>query len=343
MLDDLFWMTLLLIFLAPLFGAFFASIRKDRCLKSMDGYHMTYLDGAGRPCWGDLELSSHGFEIVFDETVVNGRGLEKASMLVPIGEGLSSIGFFRTPHVLNPEEKSLRDLQIRRTFQPGFWRRFTRRCRNVGNIIRDALVKSLTLAVGAVGSRHRVAEAITKQKGEVTDLGNTLASVFSNAYEPLLERHIGQRVVVEMQGIGDGASQPLEYPGYLMDYTKDFIAIFQTHDQIMETIELHLERERIFEGGKCVLQKGEWTVSCLGTEALVVHRWEREGEARELGVLLLPGTSLQLSSKIQGGTLYLDRVRNFDMVCPRSRAQVRYGGRPADEKTIKRLGVGPSF
>lgn len=343
MLDDLFWMTLLLIFLAPLFGAFFASIRKDRCLKSLDGHHITYLDADGKPCWGDFELSSHGFEVIFDEPIVNGRGLEKASVLIPMAEGMNGIGFFRTPHVLTSEEKSQRELQIRRTYQPKAWRKLVRRCRNIANIIRDALVKSVTLLVGAVGSRHRLVEAMSKQKGEVTDLGNALAGVFSNAYDPLLERHMGQPVVVEIQLNAGGEKRRIEYPGYLMDYTKDFIAVFQAADQVIDRFEVRLDQEHLFEGGKCTQQNDEWKISCLGEDALVVDRWERDGETRDLGVIVLPGCSLALSSKIRGGTLHLDRVRHFDMVCPRGRAQVRYGGRNIVENPSKRLGVGPNL
>ena len=60
--NDLFWLTLLVLFSATLLAGLVRRYRKDRCLKLLEDYHVTVVHGNGNPLWGTLEVTSRGVE-----------------------------------------------------------------------------------------------------------------------------------------------------------------------------------------------------------------------------------------------------------------------------------------
>jgi len=188
--DDLFWLTLLVLFGSALLGALLRRLRKDRCLRLFDDFHITLINSAGSPEWGDLLVTGSGVELAFDEPYTNRHGLVKASHLVREAELLDSLGMIRTEHALTDTERERRSAQIARTFDPGLLRRVLRRMANLRDMASDSIAKSLTLILGNVGGT--LGSAVTSRKGEVSELGKTLsatsASRLSSSVKMRLER-----------------------------------------------------------------------------------------------------------------------------------------------------------
>ena len=82
-------------------------------------------------------------------------------------------------------------------------------------------MEAANLAVGRARKGANVGASIGSQDKYVTQLRDELRSSAGTAYEPLLERHIGKRVIAEMIR-GD---RVVEYAGVLRDYTSDFISV----------------------------------------------------------------------------------------------------------------------
>lgn len=324
-IDDILWITILFIFLATLLAAFIRRVRKDKCLRLFDRQHVTYLDPSGTPYWGDLWASSQGLELRFDAPYTTSRGLTKTGVLIPPEEWRTAVALCRVESALTPEERRERERQVRRTFRPGPHRRLLRALQNFVNVIRDAVVKSVSVFVGSLGAKSGAAAAILKQKGEVDALSQTLLGVVANAYEPLLERHIGEPVVLEILN-PPGAKEPrLELPGYLVDYTEHLIAVFHVGGDPEEHLDVEVEDTLEREGLRFEVDDARVRIACPGPDALVVKQVRSGEETFDLGVALLPGCTLEVTRRGKGAVrVVAERTRQLDVVCPRQRARVRF-------------------
>ena len=74
----------------------------------------------------------------------------------------------------------------------------------------------------------------------MTAIGQTLLGQFANAYEPLLEQYLGQPVILDVADPLNPNNATVEFPGYLADYTQQFIAIFNVEHQTAEELALTL-------------------------------------------------------------------------------------------------------
>ncbi len=71
---------------------------------------------------------------------------------------------------------------------------------------------------------------LTSQDKSISQLKQDLVGFGATAFEPLLERHIGKKVVLALIK-GD---KIFEYPGFLKDYTSEFIEIMDVNYKIKE-------------------------------------------------------------------------------------------------------------
>lgn len=323
---DVFWLTILLIFVVAIVGALIRYRQKDKCLKLLDDYHVTYLTADGRTIWGDLVVSSQGLELQYDAPYRTRRGLAKNSSLIFTDEYGKCLAICRTVHGLTAEERRDRERQIQGSFNPGLVRRALRWMRSVINIIRDAVTKALGLVAGQFSSRGALGGAVKSQKGSVDELGKTLVGAVGNAYEPILERHIGRPVIVEITNPDGTKPAVFELPGYLVEYSDRFLAVFNVSHEPVEKIELEVTEPVQREGISIDLLAEKVVITCTGEDALVVRQMTCGGQTTDLSVALMPGRSVRLGrTPGEPVKLLIERTRQIDVVCPRSVARVRFG------------------
>jgi hypothetical protein len=314
-------------------AAFVRLLQKDKCLKLLDDYHVTYLAGGRRTIWGDLRVAGGGLELVYDAPYRTRRGLDKTTSLIFSDELNACVAVCRTVHGLTAKERRHRQTQIRRSFRPGPLRRLARWLRNAVNTMRDAFVKSLGLLTGQVAKTRAIGGVISSQKGQVDELGATLVGTVGNAYEQLLERHIGRPVVVELAHPAGADHPPVELPGYLVDYSDRFVAVFNVEQEPQEAFELQVTEPVHREGMKVDRAKEKLMLECQGEDALILRRMTFGGAVTDLAVTLVPGTAVQLTVPAEEPVvLHLERTRHIDIVCPRSSARVRHGSDAAGSR-----------
>jgi len=326
-LDDLFWATIALIFLATLAGALIRRVRRDECLRLFHDSHVTVLLPSRPVLWGDMFVHSQGAHVVFDSPAGGSGLLAKSGALIYAEELAQVVAVCRTRFGLTREELAERERQLRRRVDPPVWRRAVRAAGNLVNLVRDAIVNTLGLLVGRITGKSPVAAAVKAESGRISKLGGALVDVVANAYEPLLERLIGKPVVLELR-MPDGAPVPaMEFGGYLAEYNDRYVAILNPEQELGEVFEL--ETLETVEGHGCRLEAGPETVTvdCTGLEAIVVRKL-RAGEAEtDVGAVLLPGHRLALRRPGPGLVcIEAFATRSLDLVCPRGRARVRFSG-----------------
>ena len=338
-LDDLFWLTILVVFVVAIVGAVVRRWQRDKCLKLLNDHHVTLLTNDGQCLWGDLIVYSQGLELRFDAPYRTRRGLTKTSAMLFDDELGRCVALCRVDQALTDKERRERRRQIRRRFNPGIVRRTWRWCRNVINSLRDAISQAMTVVAGRIGKGGQAGGAIKSQRGGIDQVGKSLVGVAGNAYEPILERHMGRPVILELAG-----ASTCEIPGFLMDYSERFVAVFNVDHKPLEEIELQLTESVQREGVKIDLFDDRVVVTATGEDAIVVSRMKcGSAAATDLAVVLVAGSSVRLTRVgSEPVTLELQRTRLIDIVCPRSIARVRFAGDSTTTARKNWAGAAPS-
>ena len=321
--DDLFWLTLLVLFLSALVGALLRRFRRNGCLKLFDNYHVTYIGDQGRVLWGDLYVSSQGVELIYDSPFTTSRGLVKGSYLASSEEVGACLALCRTVHALTDEEKQARLKQIQQTFSPRVIKRSLRKVRNYADMMRDAIANSLSMFVGAMSGS--LGAAMTSRKDEVSDLGQSIVGTVANAYEPLLERHIGKPVVLECRAAPNANEPTVEFAGYLVEYTEQYVAVFSVDQTTHKRVQLSITDAQQYADFTVDLHDGRATFTCIGPEALILRRVQGKALRVDLDVTLLPGCSLDVAIGSETSVdALVELTHQLDLVCPRANARVRF-------------------
>jgi len=305
-MDQVFLFTLLAIFGAALFGTYFNRRTRDRCLKDFRGFHTTALLRDGKAVWGLLEVYPSGIELLYPTPHRDREGhLETSTILVQ--EQLAQIQAVHRYHdELTPERQEQRLLEIERASRPSATRRLVRRLRNFLNTFRDAFQQSLGFSLSRF--KASTGAALLQQDAHLNQLGQSVLSVAASAYEPVLERYLNRRVVVEeRQG-----QRWIERAGVLKEYTSQWIEIVDVRIAEQQRLDLaaperlrllrdldfvvRLEQSRDSKSGVRlaleIANLGAKTVHLLGLEADgYSHRLDLElaaGSRRSLAIDDLP-------------------------------------------------------
>lgn len=352
----IFYITLAVIFLTGVVTTIATKWMRDKCLKLFDGYHVTLESLRGGTDWGRFRAMSSGIELLYDHPYTDTRGRKKTSLLIYGSEvEPRMLTLFRYHDELTQEQQKDRLLQVHRTFNPGFRRRIARGIRNILNTLRDAFGAAIGAVIGQAQKLHPTNVVLSTQATQVTQIGQTLlGSAAANAYEPLLEQYIGQPVILEVVDPVNPNNATQQYPGYLADYTQQFIAVLNVEHTTSKWIEIILPDVQDgdplppmpppppaggaapvlpapikFESEIAVRIDGKrFRLHNTRTEPVVVRRLEREGyEPLEIGSVIPPNGSMSLPARdARAARVIMEEIRCIDVIAPRKYATVRHAG-----------------
>lgn len=340
-LDNALALTILFIFLAAIVSVIVNKRRKDKCLKLLHDFHCTYLTTAGKAIWGDLVVYSEGLELKFDAPHTTRRGLVKSSALIYQSQITNCLAVCRVVDGLAEAELAQRRVQINRTFEPNVLRRFVRWFRNILATLKDAFNKAMSAIIGAVAKARP--GAIASQQSQVTEIGTTLLGAAANAYEPILEAHIGKPVILKLAGPADTPTATvLEVPGYLVDYTENFVAVFNVEHETIEPVSLALTEDVDDPRFAVALTDLDVKVTAKGPELVIVKSVSSGSLFHQLEVPLTPGCSVTLRHEPgEEVRLELQITRRIDIVAPRALATIYFGADHDQNDRKDWVGVAP--
>jgi len=344
-IDEIFALTILVLFLVTLLGAVLRRYARDKCLRLFDGFHVTWLPAQKPAMWGRMETLSQGILLAYDSPVEDPRGLTKAASLIYEDELTRMLALLRTRLAMSSEEQLRHAAQVQRLLNPSLWQRLSRRLKNLVSMVRDAIVGTLALLLGRLSSSQPAGAALRTQSQQITAVGSELIGTLANAYEPLLERHLGQPVVVEIR-LPEGSPRPaLQFPGYLAEYSERYVVLVNPDQGPVEEIELEVPPGGSdIPGLASLARNGEaLRVEAIGEDAILLKSLEADGRKWKLGVVLIPGSFVRLSATAKGwAKLVVARLRRLDIICPRTVARVRYSSAGWEWKRRDRAGLGPA-
>ena len=341
LLDNGLPLAILFIFLTAIVSLFVNQRRKDKCLKLMHDYHVSVTNLVGRVVWGDLIVFSRGMEIVFDSPYRTRRGLYKSSALFHEPQVKEVHAICRPINALSRRERKARARQIRRSFRPNIVRRGLRGLRNLLNTLKDAFSKALSAIIGQLMKTTAKGTGIAQQESGVSQIGTTLLGAAGNAYEPILERRIGKPVVLQLACKMGEETELIDLPGYLVDYTADYIAVFNVDHEPIGSHTLKVSGSQEGPGYRIEMGKGKFKLTCTGPEVLIVKTITTAKRQASLEAAVPFGCSVELNmdgcAEVE---LVFERTRRIDIFAPRSVANVYFGGEYAHKVTDKERAAG---
>jgi hypothetical protein len=213
--------TLLFIVLAAAVAAFVNKKKKDKCLKDFQGNTVTLHAVTGTTIRGSLRLEHTGLELVYPTLQKNTDGCDQASMIIYKQEYPNISALVRFHDDLSPANKIERQKQLKRTYHPKLSRRLMRRLINVFKSLRDSVMDLINLLIGQVKRSSPVGTVLGSQEKYVAQMKQELVGSFGTAFEPLLERYIGCKVILELVR----GEKKVQYCGLLKDYTAGFVEL----------------------------------------------------------------------------------------------------------------------
>lgn len=328
--------TLLAILVILVFATALALVqryRRDRCLRSFDGFHVTLAEDGGDLVWGRAGVYASGLEMTYAAPVEAPGGHREGSFLF-YKEQYEALGaLYRYPEGLSAAEQARRAEAIQATARPGVGRRLRRRLRNWAGMVRDALVQAVGVVIGAAQAR-RPGGAVLQQGGEgVKALSKEMAGQAGAAYDPLLERHLFRQVVVEVAS-KDGTTR--SFCGWLKDYTSEFLEVvdaFANEAGAARPVRRYGPGDAdapatIRAEGGTLAATNESAHLLYVASASEASGNEKECWQRALGCVLPPGATADLplppSVAAEDARLALGAPERVDLVVPRRRAVVRH-------------------
>lgn len=326
---NIFWLTIGFIFLTAIFSAVVARRQRDRVLRLMHDFRVTMMLANGATVWGDLWVYPQGLEVRFDSAYRTESGIIKSSYMLYETDANQLLAMCRWACDQTEHERASRREQVERRADPGPMRRFWRGVRNWFNTIRDAFTQAFGAILGTIG-KARPGGVLQTQQGHVERIGQTLiqSPAPGFAYEPMLEKHIGRPVILEM-AIPNDPQNPrkpsVDLPGYLAEYSKDYVAIFNIDHRPTATLDLPLDESAERDGLKIDVQPRQVTITNLGAVPLVIEALiGKGGGSSPLGIVLLQNCTARLPRPDGAARLRLLRIPHLDIACPRTQARVRH-------------------
>lgn len=321
-------MTILVIVTIATILALVRTIKRDRCLLHFEDYHVTLAEQDGRVTWGEVDVQTSGLELHFPHARKSPRGFWKKSVLFYQDQYESMDGLYRSTVALPSDQKEDRLDYLEKTADPGFFRRLYRNIRNWVGMIRDAVVQSISLAAGAARKRgQKAATLLTRDEEQLSTLSEEIIGHTGNAYDPLLERHLFTRVIVDINR--GGVSR--QYCGYLADYTEKFLEIIDAEvnsvDQQFDDTPIAVGEER--DGVAVRRQNDQLIVENDSGAMLLLELIQHDGHVRPVGAVipdefhasLRPGTDFDIDDI----EVILSVAARIDILVPRAHAIVRHG------------------
>ena len=219
-MPDSFTTTVAFLFVTALVGAFARRRARDRCLMSFCD-DAVVLETADDIIRGTLSVENTGLELVYPRARTNRDGHQEWSYLLYKFEYSSIHALARYHADLTPAGKTARERELRQTYHPTIFRRLRRQTWNTLKTVRDSVMELVDGVLSATKRAIPAGAVLTAQDKYVSQMKQDLAGSIGTSFEPLMEKYIGHRVVVDV--IKDEGLRSLS--GVLKDYTADFVEI----------------------------------------------------------------------------------------------------------------------
>ncbi len=229
-MPDTLAITIIFIILFTVVAAFIRKRSRDRCLRDFLNELITLEEITGKITWGKLRVENTGLELIYPTMNKDKNGYDETSYILYKYEYSNIQALIRYHDELSEGAKKEREKELKRTYHPIALRRIKRKIQNVFKTVRDSAMEVVNLLISQAKRTTPAGTMLTSQDKHISQIKKELLVSMGTSFEPLLERYIGNRVVLELIK-GD---KIFKYPGVLKDYTAEFIEIMDVNYMVKE-------------------------------------------------------------------------------------------------------------
>jgi tetratricopeptide (TPR) repeat protein len=329
-MDLSLFITLGVIFLITLIGAYLRSTVKERCLKSFTGFNVTLERADGKIVWGKLRLEPSGIELLYPDAIQDEKHLESSYVLYA-SEYHEIQAIYRYADALSLDERARRDRNVYRAFHPSPFRRMGRGLRNFLSTATNSLNEVLNVVVGRVqktGGRY-IADG---GGASISKLGSQVLGQVGSIHDPMLESLIGRRVVAEW--LED--NEVHEHVGILQDYSADFLLLLDVQYPQQQTLTVDESGVGVANRVTAEYADGVLQVNNLGGQPLLLGAIKQGDREQMINGLVDGGETLVLHLEFEpiGAQLSMRAVRELDLIVPRTRCLIRHRAEAARDQSL---------
>ena len=306
-MDNIFYITLIFVFGAALISFVIQRWALDRCLKHFSNFYVSIEQEGQDPVWGELTVYPGGIEVIYSEARADDTGNAETSYIVFENQMDKILAIERYHEELDEEDKTRRLKDVNSLKKRGLLKKIARGLRNLSNAFKDAISQSMGLVVAQ--SRGKASSSLAKsQDAGIKKIGDEALGAVSNRFEPILERYIGSRVIVESKN-GDETCRHL---GILKEYSSNWIELLEctekheTYFLVSDSERLRLNRDIDFfmkwtpeqkKGRRKFKSIFQCRIRNFGDKPIRVCRFEKEDYEHKIDIEILPGADADFKVK----------------------------------------------
>lgn len=185
---------------------------------------------SGKIVWGKLRVEHTGLEFIYPTKHKDKSGHDETSYILYKHEYANVQALIRYQDELSEHRRKEREKELEKTYHPKTLRKLKRRIQNLFKTVRDSAMDIVNLLIGQAKKKTPAGSILAGQDKYISQIKQEMLGYMGTSFEPLLERHIGKKVVLDLLK-GD---KIFEYPGVLKDYTAEFIEIMDVDYRIKE-------------------------------------------------------------------------------------------------------------
>ena len=237
-----FWLPLLFLFASALLGTILKRRAKDHCLKKFEGHYTILPSLSGEMIQGFLSVYAQGIQLLYPQKIKKDIGMIDSFVLHPAE--IEKIPYLIRP-APDPETRAgfKCSQEMKTILQPSFLQKSQRLILTFYNMLKDAFGQAAKAIIGALSKDTSISKVKDSNK-RIEEVRSGLTELVPNAWEPILEKYRGRRVVIERKG-ADGM---VYESGVLEDYSSKYLLLREVHLKeraLLEKIE-HINEKKNF-------------------------------------------------------------------------------------------------
>ena len=214
-----FWLPLLFLFASALLGTVLKRRAKDHCLKKFEGCTTILPSLSGEMIEGILSVYAQGLQILYPKKIKQEVGMLDSFVLHP--PEVEKIPYLIRP-TPDPETRAGFEWsqEMHKILHPNFLQKTQRLILTFYNMLKDAFGQAAKAIIGAL-SKDTSFSKVKDSNKRIEEVRSGLTELVPNAWEPILEKHRGRRVVIERKG----ADSIIYESGVLEDYSSKYLLL----------------------------------------------------------------------------------------------------------------------
>ena len=318
-MDNIFYITIIFVFAAALVSFIIQRWALDRCLKHFSNFNVSVEQEDRDPIWGELTVYPGGIEIIYSEARSDDTGNTETSYIL-FEEQMNKVTAIERYHEeLDDEDKARRLADVNSLKKRGFFKKLGRMLRNLSNAFKDAISQAMGLIVAQ--TRGKASSSMAKsQDAGIKKIGDETLGAVGNRFEPILERYIGAKVIVEAKNGED----LLRHEGILKEYSSNWLELLECREKhetyflVSDSERLRLNRDIDFflkwiPGKKKGRRKFKSIFHCrirnFGDSAIRICRLEKGEYSHKLDIEIEPGGDADFEVKNLPPELFSENIQ----------------------------------